>query len=44
LFFEIPADLPPPAVLAVTVEPAGDVPAPTGDKVLVGTVPVATAS
>jgi len=44
LFFEMPADLPPPAVLAVTVEPAGGVPAPTGDKVLVGTVPVATAS
>lgn len=43
LFFEMPADLPPPAVLAVTVEPAGGVPAPTGDKVLVGTVPVATA-
>ena len=36
LFFEMPADLPPPAVLAVTVEPAGGVPAPTGDKVLVG--------
>ena len=44
LFFAMPADLPPPAVLAVTVEPAGGVPAPTGDKVLVGTVPVATAS
>jgi anti-sigma-K factor RskA len=44
LFFELPADLPPPAVLAVTVEPAGGVPAPTGDKVLVGTVPVATGS
>ena len=43
LFFAMPADLPPPAVLAVTVEPAGGVPAPTGDKVLVGTVPVATA-
>ena len=44
LFFPMPADLPPPAVLAVTVEPAGGVPAPTGDKVLVGEVPVATAS
>ena len=44
LFFPMPADLPPPAVLAVTVEPAGGVSAPTGDKVLVGTVPVATAS
>ena len=44
LFFEMPADVPPPAVLAVTVEPAGGVPAPTGDKVLVGAVPVATAS
>jgi anti-sigma-K factor RskA len=44
LFFEMPADLPPPTALAVTVEPAGGVPAPTGDKVLLGTVPVATAS
>jgi anti-sigma-K factor RskA len=44
LFFEMPADLPPPAALAVTVEPAGGVPAPTGDKVLIGSVPVATAS
>lgn len=43
-FFEMPAGLPPPEVLAVTIEPAGGVPAPTGDKVLVGTLPVATAS
>lgn len=43
-FFEMPAGLPPPEVVAVTIEPAGGVPAPTGDKVLVGTVPVTTAS
>jgi anti-sigma-K factor RskA len=43
-FFEMPAGLPPPQVVAVTIEPAGGVPAPTGDKVLVGTVPVAAAS
>lgn len=37
-FFEMPPGLPPPQVLAVTIEPAGGVPAPTGDKVLVGEV------
>jgi len=36
LFFEMPADMPPAAVIAVTVEPAGGVPAPTGEKFLVG--------
>jgi anti-sigma-K factor RskA len=43
-FFEMPAGLPPPEIVAVTIEPAGGVPAPTGDMVLVGTVPLATAS
>jgi anti-sigma-K factor RskA len=31
-----PGDLPEPAALAVTLEPEGGVPAPTGDKYLVG--------
>ena len=44
LFVRMPGDLPPAEVVAVTVEPAGGVPAPTGDMVLVGKVPVATAS
>src|SRR4029453_15049555 len=38
LFFPMPPDMPPPAVIAVTVEPAGGVPQPTGDKALVGRV------
>jgi anti-sigma-K factor RskA len=38
LFFPMPADMPPAAVIAVTVEPAGGVPQPTGDKALVGAV------
>jgi hypothetical protein len=42
LFFPMPAGLSA-AALAVTVEPAGDVPAPTGARVLLGAVP-ATAS
>ena len=41
LFYAVPAGMPPPAVLAVTVEPAGGVPAPTGDQVLVGSVSTA---
>jgi hypothetical protein len=41
LFYPVPPDMPPPAVIAVTVEPAGGVPAPTGDKVLVGAVATA---
>jgi len=41
LFYQVPPDMPPPAVIAVTVEPAGGVPAPTGDKALVGAVPTA---
>ena len=34
--FETPPDLPKPAAMAVTIEPDGGVPAPTGDKYLVG--------
>lgn len=41
LFYPVPAGMPPPAVIAVTVEPAEGVPAPTGDKVLVGSVSTA---
>ena len=33
-----PADVPRPVALAVTIEPAGGVPAPTGDRYLLGTV------
>jgi len=44
LFFEMPASVPLAAALAVTVEPAGGVPAPTGARVLLGAVPAATAS
>jgi len=36
--FATPPDIPPPIAVAVTLEPAGGVPAPTGPKVLVGTV------
>lgn len=35
--FHTPSDIPPPVAVAVTLEPAGGVPAPTGEKVLVGT-------
>jgi anti-sigma-K factor RskA len=34
--FDTPPDLPAPVAMAVTLEPAGGVPAPTGDKYLVG--------
>jgi len=34
--FQTPADLPKPTAMAVTIEPEGGVPAPTGDKYLVG--------
>jgi anti-sigma-K factor RskA len=34
--FDTPPDLPAPAAMAVTLEPEGGVPAPTGDKYLVG--------
>jgi hypothetical protein len=36
--FATPPDIPNPVALAVTLEPAGGVPAPTGPKYLVGTV------
>jgi anti-sigma-K factor RskA len=35
--FATPADLPQPVAMAVTLEPDGGVPSPTGDKYLVGT-------
>jgi len=35
--FQTPADIPPPIAVAVTLEPEGGVPAPTGEKYLVGT-------
>jgi hypothetical protein len=34
--FDTPPDLPKPVAMAVTLEPDGGVPAPTGDKYLVG--------
>jgi anti-sigma-K factor RskA len=34
--FDTPADMPTPVAMAVTLEPDGGVPAPTGDKYLVG--------
>jgi len=34
--YRTPEDIPTPKVLAVTLEPAGGVPQPTGDKILVG--------
>ena len=40
----MPANVPARGRLAVTVEPAGGVPAPTGARVLLGAVPAATAS
>ena len=39
--FSTPSDIPPPQAVAVTLEPAGGRPAPTGPKVLVGLVTVA---
>jgi anti-sigma-K factor RskA len=36
-FFNTPPDIPPPQAVAVTLEPAGGVPAPTGEKYLIGT-------
>jgi hypothetical protein len=38
-FFTTPPDIAPPVAVAVTVEPAGGVPAPTGQKYLIGTPP-----
>jgi len=37
VFFNTPPDIAPPLAVAVTLEPAGGVPAPTGDRFLVGT-------
>jgi anti-sigma-K factor RskA len=37
VYFDTPADIPAPVALAVTLEPAGGVPAPTGAQYLVGT-------
>jgi hypothetical protein len=36
--FNTPPDLPRPVAIAVTIEPAGGVPAPTGERYLIGTV------
>ena len=36
VIFDTPADIPTPVAMAVTIEPDGGVPAPTGDKYLVG--------
>jgi anti-sigma-K factor RskA len=36
VYFTTPVDIPPPAAVAVTLEPAGGVPAPTGNMYLVG--------
>jgi anti-sigma-K factor RskA len=36
VFFETPVDIAPPLAVAVTLEPAGGVPAPTGDRYLIG--------
>lgn len=37
VYFETPVDIPPPVAVAVTLEPAGGVPAPTGERYLIGT-------
>jgi anti-sigma-K factor RskA len=37
--FETPVDLPRPTAMAVTIEPDGGVPAPTGAMYLVGRAP-----
>jgi hypothetical protein len=36
--FNTPQDIPQPVAIAVTIEPAGGVPAPTGERYLIGTV------
>jgi hypothetical protein len=36
-FFNTPPDIPAPVAVAVTLEPAGGVPAPTGERYLIGT-------
>jgi anti-sigma-K factor RskA len=35
-FFPTAPDIPPPVAMAVTIEPDGGVPSPTGEKYLVG--------
>ena len=40
--YDTPSDLPKPVALAVTMEPDGGVPAPTGEKYLVGLMPAST--
>jgi anti-sigma-K factor RskA len=37
VYFETPVDIAPPVAVAVTLEPAGGVPAPTGARYLIGT-------
>ena len=37
-YFSTPPDIPQPVAMAVTIEPAGGVPAPTGDRYLIGTL------
>ena len=37
VYFETPADILPPVAVAVTLEPTGGVPAPTGERYLIGT-------
>ena len=37
VYFATPPDIPAPVALAVTLEPAGGVPAPTGERYLIGT-------
>ena len=37
MYFETPVDILPPVAVAVTLEPAGGVPAPTGERYLIGT-------
>jgi anti-sigma-K factor RskA len=39
VLFDTPADLPKPQKMAVTIEPDGGVPAPTGDMYLLGPAP-----
>jgi anti-sigma-K factor RskA len=40
--YDTPPDLPKPVAFAVTIEPDGGVPAPTGEKYLVGLMPAST--
>jgi hypothetical protein len=40
--YDTPPDLPKPVAFAVTIEPDGGVPAPTGEKYLVGLMPASS--